>query len=94
MEGDDDDDDDDDDHDHDDATNIKNESMLGELRVYVKVVDQKRHFFGPRGGSPISRLRNVVGVRPPRHIPYFTTSSNRWMMMRTDGWMDGSMGHI
>jgi hypothetical protein len=28
----------------------KNESMLGELRVYVKVVDQKRHFVGPRGG--------------------------------------------
>jgi len=50
-EGDDDDDDDDDDHDHDDdATKIKNESMLGELRVYVKVVDQKRHFVGPRGG--------------------------------------------
>jgi len=46
----DDNDDDDDDHDHDDATKIKNESMLGELRVYVKVVDQKRHFVGPRGG--------------------------------------------
>ena len=49
---DDDDDDDDDDHDRDDATKIKNESMLGELRIYVKVLDEEFHFFGPRRGGP------------------------------------------
>ena len=26
-------------------TKIKNESMLGELQIYVKVLDEKRHFW-------------------------------------------------
>ena len=60
-EGDDDDDDDDDDHDRDDATKIKNESMLGELRIYVKVLDEEWHFFGPRRGD----RHLVVGPATP-----------------------------
>ena len=50
----DDDDDDDDDNSKKKRVYVKNENQnhVGELRVYVKVLDQERRFLCPRGDSP------------------------------------------
>ena len=58
--------DDDDDHAHDDATKIKNEGMLGELRVYVNDVDKKAQrtvFVVSVGGGELGRGAQPFKIR-------------------------------
>ena len=61
--------------------------MLGELRVYVKVVDQKRHFSGPRGVAHFEIKECGRGSPAPPHSLFYHIIKQ--MDDDEDGWMDG-----